>query len=224
MYVVIVFPPLHDVYLVLNPLLTSCLASSGQFWKSTRESEAPDGYSAGTVACVPRTFQVFAVVTIKLSCFLAALIGNQKMVAHSQFCMSGDHTVEATERAMQRAVQEDEEADQNIVVVVSDANFERYGITPQDIGGIMVSGAAAYSSHCRRSWFITSFCDSLPWQRSNHQVSCHLVMLASLEDEAEELRKELPKGAAHICYRTDDLPQAFKTILTEAGGALDTSN
>jgi hypothetical protein len=60
-------------------------------------------------------------------------------------------------------------------------------------------------------------------QRSNHEVACHLVMIASLEDEAEELRAELPKGSAHICYRTADLPQAFKAILTEAGGALDTS-
>ena len=61
----------------------------------------------------------------------------QKMVAHAQFCMSGDHTVEAMEKAIQRVAQSDE-SDQNIVVVVSDANFERYGILPQDIGTIMV--------------------------------------------------------------------------------------
>lgn len=61
----------------------------------------------------------------------------QKMVAHAQFCMSGDHTVEAMEKAIQRVAQGDE-SDQNIVVVVSDANFERYGILPQDIGTIMV--------------------------------------------------------------------------------------
>jgi hypothetical protein len=67
----------------------------------------------------------------------------QKMVAHSQFCMSGDHTVEAMEKAIQGVVQ-GEESDQNIVVVVSDANFERYGITPHDIGFIMVRASRAF--------------------------------------------------------------------------------
>lgn len=148
----------------------------------------------------------------------------QKMVAHSQFCMSGDHTVEAMEKAIQRVVQ-GEESDQNIVVVVSDANFERYGITPHAVGSIMVRAvlvARLFLFSCSRQKREAEHMGRR-LQRSNHEVACHLVMIASLEDEAEELRAQLPKGSAHICYRTADLPQAFKAILTEAGGALDTS-
>ena len=54
------------------------------------------------------------------------------MVAHSQFCMSGDHTLSATRRAIAEVVKE--EADEHFVFVVSDANLERYGINPERLG------------------------------------------------------------------------------------------
>ena len=59
------------------------------------------------------------------------------MLAHSQYCMSGDHTVEATAKAMESVIR-GEAADQYNVIVVSDANFARYGIIPEDIDAIMV--------------------------------------------------------------------------------------
>jgi hypothetical protein len=55
----------------------------------------------------------------------------QRMVAHSQFCMSGDHTLEAAELAMKRMAAE--EADEKFVFVVSDANFDRYRISPTKV-------------------------------------------------------------------------------------------
>jgi len=53
------------------------------------------------------------------------------MVAHTQFCMSGDHTLEAADEAIRDMAKED--ADESFVFIVSDANFERYGIRPQDV-------------------------------------------------------------------------------------------
>ncbi|RLN52820.1 hypothetical protein BBJ29_000770 [Phytophthora kernoviae] len=49
----------------------------------------------------------------------------QKMVAHTQYCRSGDHTVEAVERGVQRVAAL--EGDDRFVFVVSDANLERTG-------------------------------------------------------------------------------------------------
>jgi len=55
----------------------------------------------------------------------------QKMLAHSQFCFPGDHTIEATDAAIDYVLQdfsvEPEHEKQAFVVVISDANFR----TPQ---------------------------------------------------------------------------------------------
>lgn len=59
------------------------------------------------------------------------------MHAHSQFCMSGDNTLEATQHAIVNLAKED--ADECIVVVLSDANFERYGIRPEIFAKILTS-------------------------------------------------------------------------------------
>ena len=55
------------------------------------------------------------------------------MVAHSQFCWSGDHTLEATQRAIKEAAAVPGDEDQ-YVFVVSDANLRRYGIAPAALG------------------------------------------------------------------------------------------
>jgi hypothetical protein len=52
----------------------------------------------------------------------------QKMIAHSQYCQSGDNTLEAMRKAIvDIARQHDEDEDDHIVVGVSDANLARYG-------------------------------------------------------------------------------------------------
>lgn len=53
------------------------------------------------------------------------------MHAHSQYCWAGDHTLEATELAIKTLSEED--CDEAIVVVLSDANLQRYGIPPADL-------------------------------------------------------------------------------------------
>lgn len=59
------------------------------------------------------------------------------MHAHSQFCWAGDHTLEATELAVQSLEKED--CDEAIVVVLSDANLQRYGIPPSKLGAALMS-------------------------------------------------------------------------------------
>ena len=56
----------------------------------------------------------------------------QKMAAHTQFCMSGDHTLEATREAIEVS-QHLDDVDEAFVFVLSDANLERYGIRPSDL-------------------------------------------------------------------------------------------
>ena len=59
------------------------------------------------------------------------------MIAESQFCWSGDHTIEATRSAMRKIAET--KAEQRYVIVLSDANFSRYGIKPSDFAKLMVS-------------------------------------------------------------------------------------
>lgn len=55
----------------------------------------------------------------------------QMMHAHSQFCYSGDNTIEATKFAISSLAKED--SDESIVIVLSDANLQRYGISPREL-------------------------------------------------------------------------------------------
>ncbi len=55
----------------------------------------------------------------------------------SALASAGDHTLEATQIAVREVVKQ--EADDYFVVVVSDANFRRYGINPIDFGARAIS-------------------------------------------------------------------------------------
>lgn len=61
----------------------------------------------------------------------------QTMHAHSQFCMSGDYTLEAADASIRALARE--EADEHFVVVLSDANLERYGIRPERFARVLTS-------------------------------------------------------------------------------------
>lgn len=61
------------------------------------------------------------------------------MHAHSQYCISGDNTLEATQHAISSLAKED--TDESIVVVLSDANLERYGIPPGNFAKILASNS-----------------------------------------------------------------------------------
>lgn len=115
----------------------------------------------------------------------------EKMVAHSQFCLPGDHTLQAAEVAVDRALQGAEDGDntQRIVIVLSDANFHRYGIEPADLSRVM---------------------------RKSDRVKVHMILIASLGDEAEEVAKQLPLGYAHLCSESADLPAILRKILVSS--------
>jgi hypothetical protein len=108
-----------------------------------------------------------------------------RMVAHAQFCLSGDSTLEATDAAIEEVASEP--ADDYFVFVVSDANLRRYGIQPRHLGQRLVQ---------------------------NSDVKAYAVFVASFGEEAEELREALPAGRGFTCYDTADLPQMFRQIFT----------
>lgn len=61
----------------------------------------------------------------------------QLMHAHSQYCWTGDNTLEATQLAVSSLAEED--SDESIVVVLSDANLSRYGIPPSQLATALTS-------------------------------------------------------------------------------------
>ena len=115
----------------------------------------------------------------------------EEMIAHSQFCWSGDNTLPATEIAIDRvsALAEEEENVERLVIVITDANFGRYRISSEEVSRTM---------------------------RKSHYVNTHMVQVAGLRDEAEEFARKLPVGRAHICKASSDLPSILRQILTSS--------
>uniref|UniRef100_A0A2K5YGP3 von Willebrand factor A domain containing 8 n=1 Tax=Mandrillus leucophaeus TaxID=9568 RepID=A0A2K5YGP3_MANLE len=107
------------------------------------------------------------------------------MHAHSQFCMSGDHTLEGTEHAIKEIVKE--EADEYFVIVLSDANLSRYGIHPAKFAQILTS---------------------------DPQVNAFAIFIGSLGDQATRLQRTLPAGRSFVAMDTKDIPQILQQIFT----------
>ena len=78
------------------------------------------------------------------------------MHAHSQFCWSGDHTLEATQLGVSSIATED--YDEAIVIVLSDANLQRYGIHPSKLANALTA---------------------------NEKVSAYVIFIGGLGDQAE---------------------------------------
>lgn len=91
----------------------------------------------------------------KLFLYYFLLLFLQTMHAHSQFCLSGDTTLQATRHAITTLAKE--EADDRFVIILSDANFDRYGISPAKFGQIL---------------------------RSDDQVNAYAIFIGSLGDQA----------------------------------------
>ncbi|XP_053253218.1 von Willebrand factor A domain-containing protein 8 isoform X2 [Podarcis raffonei] len=107
------------------------------------------------------------------------------MHAHAQFCMSGDHTLEGTEHAIREIAKE--EADEYFVIVLSDANLERYGIPA------------------------ARFAQALT---INPKVNAFAIFIGSLGDQADRLQRTLPAGRSFIAMDTKDIPQILQQIFT----------
>jgi len=63
------------------------------------------------------------------------------MHLHSQFCASGDNTLESLDHAIKAASKELEDSDEAFVILLSDANLERYGINPKELTRILNSNS-----------------------------------------------------------------------------------
>uniref|UniRef100_A0A6B2L8W2 VWFA domain-containing protein n=1 Tax=Arcella intermedia TaxID=1963864 RepID=A0A6B2L8W2_9EUKA len=111
----------------------------------------------------------------------------EKMIAHSQYCASGDFTVEATSLAVKRVIQT--EADDYFVFVFSDANLARYGISTSVLNRELTQ---------------------------EPKVNSSMIFIASPMNEAERIKNELPPGKAFICLDPQDLPHTFKQILSQS--------
>ncbi|XP_077071835.1 von Willebrand factor A domain-containing protein 8 isoform X2 [Siphateles boraxobius] len=109
----------------------------------------------------------------------------KNMHAHSQFCMSGDYTLEGTEHAVKELARE--EADEHFVIVLSDANLERYGISPDRFARALTS---------------------------DPQVNAFAIFIGSLGDQAERLQRTLPAGRSFVAMDTKQIPQILQQIFT----------
>ncbi|XP_060909628.1 von Willebrand factor A domain-containing protein 8 [Labrus mixtus] len=109
----------------------------------------------------------------------------KNMHAHAQFCMSGDFTLEGTDASIKELARE--EADEHFVVVLSDANLERYGIRPERFAQVLTS---------------------------DPQVNAFAIFIGSLGDQAERLQKTLPAGRSFVAMDTKQIPQILQQIFT----------
>ncbi|XP_028163508.1 von Willebrand factor A domain-containing protein 8 [Ostrinia furnacalis] len=109
------------------------------------------------------------------------------MHAHSQFCWSGDNTLPGAKHAISTLAKED--ADESIVLILSDANLRRYGIQPEELGTILTSES---------------------------KVQAHVIFIGSLGDEASMLLRRLPAGHAHVCMDTANLPHIMQQIFASS--------
>ena len=103
-----------------------------------------------------------------------------RIVAHAQFCMSGDTTIDAAESLIAAVVNED--ADDYFVFVVSDANLQRYGIEPHELGSVLIS---------------------------DDRVAAYAVFIASFGDEAARIKAELPVGKGIVCFDSSSCLVSF---------------
>eukprot|EP00055_Hartaetosiga_balthica_P017545 m.118566 g.118566 ORF g.118566 m.118566 type:complete len:1915 (+) comp9344_c0_seq1:274-6018(+) len=112
----------------------------------------------------------------------------QTMVAHSQYCFSGDSTLQAVGRSVME-MSALENVDQKLLVVLSDANFQRYGIYPEDFGRILTS---------------------------SDDVDAFAIMIGTFQHggwvEADEILRSMPPGRGHVCLDTSQLPQIMQQI------------
>eukprot|EP01135_Chromosphaera_perkinsii_P009987 Nk52_evm22s1992 gene=Nk52_evmTU22s1992 len=109
----------------------------------------------------------------------------ERIHAHSQFCMSGDHTLPAIKRAIKDISAK--KSDERIVIVLSDANLDIYGIPPSAMGKAM---------------------------KSDENVNTFAIFIGSLGNQAARLRKGLPTGKGFVCMDTKNLPKIIKEIFT----------
>jgi len=111
----------------------------------------------------------------------------KKMIAHSQFCESGDNTIQALESAIKRLENEDGDFDERFVILLSDANLARYGIRPSNLRKALMD---------------------------NESVNAFLVLIGSLGQQATDIQKGLPAGKAFVATSATQIPEILQKIFS----------
>lgn len=110
------------------------------------------------------------------------------MHAHSQFCWSGDNTLLATEHAVDSISRE--ECDEAIVIMLSDANLQRYGIQPKKLANALT--------------------------KQEPKVQAYAIFIGSLGEEAVEINQSMPAGRSFVCMNVSELPSILKQIFSSS--------
>jgi len=111
----------------------------------------------------------------------------EEMHAHSQYCQSGDNTLEALQSAIEEV--DSMPGDGKFVFLLSDANLRRYGISGKTFSQVLTS---------------------------KPNVAAFAVFIGSLGAEAENLKRQLPIGRSSVCMNTSTLPKTFRELFTTA--------
>ncbi|XP_050442272.1 von Willebrand factor A domain-containing protein 8 [Adelges cooleyi] len=109
----------------------------------------------------------------------------KKMHAHTQFCLSGDNTLQSVVYAQKTLEAESKEYDEAIIVLLSDANLARYNIRPEKL-----TAALTLSS----------------------DVQSFAIFIGSLGDQADILNRSLPAGKSFVCMDLKHIPQIIQQI------------
>ncbi|CAE7027981.1 unnamed protein product [Symbiodinium natans] len=109
----------------------------------------------------------------------------KQMAAHAQYSHSGDHTLEATDRAIKDVLRKS--ADEYYVFVVSDADLARYGISPATWNKILMQ---------------------------DQRVNAYVILISSNTDEAETIKSGLTPGHGFVCDDNDLLAVTFKQVFS----------
>jgi hypothetical protein len=134
----------------------------------------------------------------------------ETMIAHTQYCSSGDNTLGAIKRAVRDVSQyaRNHELDDSsvhsdstvdaVVIAISDANLERYGISPRELSRAMRTGDDNNSSSGVATASTKTFC----------------IFIASFGNEAEQILRALPTNRGFVCMDPGELPATVRNILT----------
>lgn len=113
----------------------------------------------------------------------------KSMHAHSQFCWSGDNTLKATATAISTIRSDSLPSQESYIIILSDANFSRYRISPVEYGRLILS---------------------------DPHVNVFAVFIGSLDDEATRLQDSLPAGRSFVCMNNSDLPIIIRQVLSSS--------
>ncbi|GBG25911.1 von Willebrand factor A domain-containing protein 8 [Hondaea fermentalgiana] len=111
----------------------------------------------------------------------------RQIYAHAEMCESGDNTVNGLRRAIE-AITRGPDADARYVVLVSDANVDMYGITPETLDKLI---------------------------KMDPRVHVFVLFIASMSDQSKVFEEKLP-GRVFTCLDTSEVPKNLKKMFLAA--------